>query len=504
MFITLQFPLADSRRFVETNTGRLLAPPWPLADPSRHFIRSVGPVRNRPRGFTGDWTGEDLLCNAKGALKFSFPKGVRPSGIIEGTALIPNFRRYFAAGSPRWAGAVARIDIGFSVAETRFDKYGRPKRAGLSYFQDLALSCLTLPVTVPGQTKGNRELVTIGSALARRLLQVTTSTQDPPERILSWWITAGCPLVLIEAAYQPYFSSSLGALDRAWTSDARDTDPIAAHYISRVQRGEFTVPVWIVLHEPGADPVALRNLRIHLWRLHNEREVLKSILAFCIEERLTPAKSDTLRDYLARQSDRLRRGRTEGFMQRDLVNYAYQLDDLVNRNDISKLKAILDSLSPGISASVMPIASSRSQGFMPEQMPQTLVYLENGNIMIEDRSQKIGKVENAGAIIGTEATVSGGNFQGSGAQLIGGADEVDLNRLAVELSSLRAELRSRAVEVEQDLAVAGVAEAERAAAEGDQTGVINALRKAGSWALSVATEIGTTLAAAVIQKAIGM
>jgi hypothetical protein len=124
--------------------------------------------------------------------------------------------------------------------------------------------------------------------------------------------------------------------------------------------------------------------------------------------------------------------------------------------------------------------------------------------MVEDRSQNIGKVENAGAIIGGSATVSGGTYQGSGIQEASDALQVDLGALANELARLRAELRSRAVEVDQDLVVASVAEAQRAATEGDRAGVIHALRKAGSWALSVATEVGAEIAAKVIGSAIGM
>jgi len=503
MFITLQFPLADSRRFVCEYTGRLVTPPWPLADPTRHFIRSVGPVRRRRPGFVGDWFGEDLLCDAKGAFKYALPKGTNASRRISGVVPIPTFRKYFAGGSPRWAGAVARIDVGFSINEQRVSP-GRHKQAKISYFQDLALNCLTRPITVPGQTKGVRELVTTRDALARRMLQVTTSTLEPPTHIFNWWITPGCPLVLIETTYHSYLSDSLGALDRAWTSDARDTAPIAAHYFSQIERYGYTVPVWIVLHDTDADQVALRNLRIHLWRLHNEREVLKSILALCLEGKLLPAKSDALRDYLARQSDRLRRSRTEGFLQRQLVDYAYRLDDLINKGDLVKLKEILDSIGPGVSASVMPIASQNSPQSMIGRGPQTVIYLQNGNFMVEDRSQNIGKVENAGAIIGGSATVSGGTYQGSGIQEASDALQVDLGALANELARLRAELRSRAVEVDQDLVVASVAEAQRAATEGDRAGVIHALRKAGSWALSVATEVGAEIAAKVIGSAIGM
>jgi hypothetical protein len=504
MFITLQFPLADSRHFVNSYTGRLGAPPWPLADPARHFVRSVGPVRSRRPGFTDDWPGEDLPCDAKGAVKFAIPGGAQIETSYRIVQLKPAFRRYFAGGNSRWAGAVARIDVGFSVIEKRIQAGNRNEGLSISYFKDIALSCLASPVIVPGQTDGYRELVTVGSALARRMLRATTSTIAPPERTENWWITPGCPLVLIEANYHSSIPEPLAALDRAWKSSLRDTDPIAAHYFLTVRRHGVTVPVWTVLHDPDADRAALRNLRIHLWRLHNEREVLKSILALCLEERLTPAKNDKLRDYLARQSDRLRRSRTEGFIQRDLIDYAYQLDDLINKTDISKLKEIIDTLGPGVTASVMPVVLPNHRKVQLESQPHTLIYLESGNMMIEDKSQRIGTVGSAGAIVGGAAQVSGGSFQGSGTQMAAVAAEADLSKLAEELSILRNELRKLAKDVDQDLAVANVAVAEKAAGEGNRAAVIGALSKAGNWVLSVATQIGTTLAAEVIKASMGI
>lgn len=335
------------------------------------------------------------------------------------------------------------------------------------------------------------------------MLSVTTSTVAPPEHFEKWWVVAGCPLILIEDTYDSSFSHSLDGLDRAWSSELRDADPIAAHYFLRVQQRGVTVPVWIVLHDSGADKGALRNLRIHLWRLHNEREVLKSILTLCLEERLAPAKSELLRDYLAKQSDRLRRRRAEGFSQRELLDYAYQLDDLINQQDIAKLKSILDSIGPGISASVMPIVQGTEPETSAEQAPHLLVYLESGNLMI-DKSQKIGRVENAGAIVSGDAQISGGSFQGSGTQGADALAGVDLAQLAQQLSTLRKELRSQGDDVEQDLVVADVAKAERAATQGDRAGVLKALSKVGQWALDAATQIGTTLAAEVIRAATGL
>ena len=232
--------------------------------------------------------------------------------------------------------------------------------------------------------------------------------------------------------------------------------------------------------------------------------MLRLFLALCIEEKLAPTKSDALRDYLAKQSDRLRRRRTEGFSQRDLIDYAYQLDDLVNQYDIAKLKSIMESLGPGISASVMPIVRQGQPQVPLGNFPPMVIYLESGNLMIEDKSQRIGTVENAGAIVGGAAQISGGNFQGSISQAAAIVAEMDLAKLAAELSILREELQSKGTEVEHYQALTEVATAEKAAREGNRSAVISALGKAGSWVLSAATQIGATLAAEVIKASMGL
>jgi hypothetical protein len=80
----------------------------------------------------------------------------------------------------------------------------------------------------------------------------------------------------------------------------------------------------------------------------------------------------------------------------------------------------------------------------------------------------------------------------------------DLSRLADELEQLRAALRQQAQTVEEDSAVAAVAQAEVAAKEGQGPTTLEHLSKAGVWALDMAKTIGATVAAAAIRAALGL
>jgi hypothetical protein len=81
--------------------------------------------------------------------------------------------------------------------------------------------------------------------------------------------------------------------------------------------------------------------------------------------------------------------------------------------------------------------------------------------------------------------------------------DLDLARLATELRDLRAEMKSRSTEIDHDAAIASVGAAEQAASEDDGPTVLKHLKRAGHWALEVATKIGTTVAAKALENAIG-
>jgi uncharacterized protein YjbI with pentapeptide repeats len=83
------------------------------------------------------------------------------------------------------------------------------------------------------------------------------------------------------------------------------------------------------------------------------------------------------------------------------------------------------------------------------------------------------------------------------------SQDIDLPKLAEQLSELRQALKGEAKTIEQDTAVGEIAHAEAAAKNGDGPGVLKHLKKAGKWTFDVARDIGTDVAAEVIKKSIG-
>jgi hypothetical protein len=494
----VQIPLADLRHFVPDQTGRLTAPPWPLADPSKDFVRAVGPVRRRQRGGAPEWIGEDLYCDARRAVIFPPGRSLQHQASLA-IHLSPQYRRFLATGRFKWPTAVARVDVGFLV---RFrNPNGRVTSRTLPVPRDAALAAATVTMRIPPDNR-LRMLLDAGGAFADRVRVVTTSLKNPPSDVNKWWVQAGCPLVLVEA---PFARSFLKALDPPVDADAvmaKTRDATAFHHFSYLEYGHHRIPVWTLFCNPDLSAVKLRLLRIHLWRLHNEREVLKLVLAACIQGRLDPSQA-ALRDYLARQSASLRQPTREGLPQASLLSQAYALDSLVNANDIGLLSELLRDVSPGLEASVALLAKAASVA-----PGQVTIIAANGDVQVarnienNDARQDIHPSGPVGAIISGNASVSGGNFQGSGVQNISVLDGVDLQRLASQLEQLAAALTQRASTPDQVAAAEQVKKAEGAAREGDMKAVWAHLKKVGQWALDIATQIGVGLAVAVIAAAI--
>jgi len=499
MFATVQIPLADLRLFVSEPTGRLIVPSWPLADPSKHFVRSVGPVRRRKRGGVAGWIGESLYCDARHGLVFPDHGGLQHQ-LFQLVNLTPLYRRFVATGRGKWPSAVARVDLGFKVNGRNTN--GKVTGRFLPLPKQAALAAATVMLRIPPDHR-SRPLLSAGGTIAERVRTVTTSLTDAPIRSRSWWVQAGCPLVLVEAPFKPEWLPLLDPPMDMSTPAPEDNDALALHHFSHLDYQGIRLPVWTLFYSQAVSAESLRDLRIHLWRLHSEREILKLVLASCLQGRLDPSQP-VLRDYLERQSRSLCQATRDKLPQTEILSHAYAIDALVNAEELAELNEILCDVSPGLAASV------RGTTRISADAPAQAIYIMNygGGVQVagtmdnRDYSQHVDG-GNVGAVISGQASVSGGNFQGSGTQNIQILDNVDMSRLSEELARLVAELSQKADAPEQHADIEIVRAAMNAASQGDKKSVWSHLKRVGKWVLDNATQIGVTVAAAVIAAAIG-
>lgn len=81
-------------------------------------------------------------------------------------------------------------------------------------------------------------------------------------------------------------------------------------------------------------------------------------------------------------------------------------------------------------------------------------------------------------------------------------ENIDLKALSEELFTLRTVMKGQAEDSSQDRSVAEISSAQEAAKTDNGADVIKHLKKAGQWALDVASKIGVSLAAETIKKAL--
>lgn len=314
MFLAIQFPFADAREFLDDSGGRLSRPAWPLVSPGKDFLRSSGLIRPRRRGGVSDWAGEETFSDAKRALRFEDQLGAKwfCLGSSSGNFKCA-FRRFHSQG------IVARFEVGlrFSAARAVDDS-----------ILPLLREVLAMPVVVPGIDTGTQSLLTVqlahaGERLAKHFLVSTTDHKRIPLNGMrqAWWFTCGNPGVLVE-----YFGDLKLPPHSRHVLEIPDAGISLSH--SWLNVGKQRCSVWF-MHNSDFDRNAARRLRIHLTRLHSERECLKSILLHIKEgskvklDKDSPC-SDKLQHYLKDAVNLLQRPKFMGLQQSAMLDAAQE------------------------------------------------------------------------------------------------------------------------------------------------------------------------------------
>ncbi len=136
MLFVILFPIADSRSFLNADTGMLNRPFWPTPIPDQDFIRSFGAIRRRPRGGLAGWVSEAEICEANNALRF---KQLNTHIDSESGTRIPfriAYRRFYFDGQ-----AVAKFEVGLVAQNLRKIKLSPQQTRELFYhFLELDVS----------------------------------------------------------------------------------------------------------------------------------------------------------------------------------------------------------------------------------------------------------------------------------------------------------------------------------------------------------------------------
>jgi hypothetical protein len=273
MLISIQYPFADARPFIDADGGRLPLPRWTAPDTETDFVRAFGGVTVRSRS-GASLAGEQHHCDARWAVRFGLP-GLGPHRRCA-------FRRFYSDGN-----VLAKFEIGIArdVASGPL-----PVTEQIDAIHE-QLAC------VPAVDALARPLGELGPALARAYLRTSTAHRyaAAPE---SWWVRPGAPVTL--AMYRAEDHLQLPA-EITPVRTSRDQRSVTVAHAWHQFRGKLR-RVWFLGYQP-ADYALARQLRVDLVRLHCEHHALQSILRHIARGALLPRprseRSDRLQRYLS-------------------------------------------------------------------------------------------------------------------------------------------------------------------------------------------------------------
>lgn len=346
MFIALQIPVTDARRFVESETYRLDIPAWSLPRINKDFVRTFGVVRERLKGGLQEWRGEGYYCQAARAIRFQHPIENISLGQSKELVQYCAFRRLLVNCPVPLACTISRLEIGFGFKKKQpfvplkgKDCLGLIKHKLNQHIRvKIDKSFHSLPI------------IEAGDQFAKAYLQSTThySQRELPE-LQEWWCEAGSPLLIFEYDIGEDVTE-LPQFTRYVQSETLTKADIQLSYI-QVELNKKRIPIWflgIPQYSLNLNSTVLRKLRIHLMRFHAERECIKQIFRLVLEQKIkikrgTP-QTELLQEFLLKSTNLLSKESREGIPQSSILDTVKQADEIVDEVNRAELLDLLSNI----------------------------------------------------------------------------------------------------------------------------------------------------------------
>lgn len=344
MFVIFQFPLVESRPFIPDPTNKLSTPVWPLVNAGEDYVRSFGIVKMRFGGGNSNWEGEEVFSNASRAMGFQpfLQKQALGSSKCQ-FAPICYFRRFFSDGK-----AVSRVEIGFNLSGLNPVRHITDDD-----IHQLLVDLMNIQVTIP---KRDKKKITCnfydaGRYLAKHYLESTTKIIDKKvQKTKNWWVSSGMPLIFLEPDQDVQIESLHGSRKIDFSTLKQG---IKLSYIPFTEKGK-PIALWVLekSSQHRGDKDYLRRLRLHILRLHTERECLKRILRNIISKKIKILRGDQatekLQGYLINAAKLLRKQNRNGIPQSEILKKAMNIHEIVNEGEITTLLSQLSSVRKNV------------------------------------------------------------------------------------------------------------------------------------------------------------
>jgi hypothetical protein len=378
MLIAIQYPLPDFRQFVE-DSGRLPLPSWPVPRVRAHFVRSLGGIEHRKLGGLEGWVGEEKLCEAGNAFRFSQSLCFHDRSSSFQFPLRCQYRRFFSDGL-----AVSKFEVG--LVSTRPGSID----LGAAEATNVLKHCLTQRVEVRGSggDASPCKLIEAGAALARLCRRASTETTKQ-NHAQEWWVQAGTPIVMLQ-----YSGREKVALPDFWIRRLRLTSDLGFD-LSRclVEYPGGSVPMWMMGPVWFHEAANARLLRLYLMRLHAELECLAAVFREILSGRLAAQRgtplANKLQEFLSRKIKRIRKleSKAEKRFHGEIPELARHLTSAMHPGELEGIEETLGTLGwrPNLIKSVRNHSEAR-------QGPITIEKVETMNVDAGDKINAVGSV----------------------------------------------------------------------------------------------------------------
>lgn len=473
MLIEFQFPLTDVRS-VLAKSIRLKSPTWPFPRIGEEFIHYHGQVMARLGGGVADWTAEDAYCRAARGVRLIPPLPQQRIQLRSSVAVLEGaFRRLFCDGR-----LLVRYEIALGTAISDFHLNSQED---CLKFVD---GCCGLSVRLPG---AQASLATTGTRLAQEYLSATTpSNKRSVAKTTPWLVSSGMPLLLL--SYQRGDVEHVEDFTRFVLGFADEA--VIRHCWIR-HKGQ-TISTWFLEKSNGASDELIRRVRVHLLRVHAERECLKNVFRLIVQGKIIvprrSKKGDVLQDYLRQSLSFLSRTRSYGIWKSGILETLQEFEDIVSPGQRQTLLKELSRIRGNIRRQVERFTASQARATSD-------ISVNNGATLVIGTNyfaQQVGAM-------GPNAHAHDMSFN----QLWNEeGPKINLRELGRELVELRTAMRKVAKTTKHDIAVAEIAAAEQFTLKGAGPAAFSHLRNSGRWALTIARRHHLDVAASVIASSL--
>jgi hypothetical protein len=510
VLLTVRLPLVDLRPLCRADYPKDVRLPATWSE-NEEFVRYFGPVTKRIKGPVDPWASERAFCRYDRVLRFpsSYPAALTRD--VPGLEFFGIKRRLYPATA---RNDLFHVDLqmvgrrrGFKksssvqITQVRRDRYTQPDLVAT------VTAVLNAPTRVrsPGDSVTSQPIGKLGPAIARAF-DAATTVGGASGRIVS-----GGPAIAIEVDERDNVSATwLGKWDvggglrlaaRTVVFDGRD------------------INVFVVERPRQFDRHRARQLRIHVLRLHSEREYLRRVARLLAVEGFLEgcdhSQIERVQNALNECLAALTRAESYGFTTTEITT-AFVADRTLSGSELEVLIDRIKKFRPRIGKRLQQLRELEegSEAWWREFLERN----KDQKNFIYVREIQMSKYDQRGSQIGAAGDkASASNFSFGGQLNLGAMSPTDTETLQAALRTLRKHLADQlladsVIDVESEQisptqigeAIGALSEAEAAIVAKDEQRAQGALRRSGRWLASFAQQVGAEIAAAVIRGALGL